>query len=54
MTEDKQKNILQRSQLDKYHKCCGCIWYSRETDVLFCPFHTCVKEKKGFGGKDDN
>ena len=54
MAEEKKKNMQQRSQLDKYHKCYGCIWYSRETDVLFCPFHSCVRKKKGFGGKDDN
>ena len=25
-----------------------CIWYAKDTNVLFCPFHNCVRNKKGF------
>ena len=28
--------------------CCGCVWYDRDTDVLFCPFHSCLRYKNGF------
>lgn len=35
-------------RLSGKHPCCGCIWYVRDTDVLFCPFHSCVRNKKGF------
>ena len=34
--------------LPTYQPCCGCVWYDRNTDVLFCPFHSCVRYKKGF------
>jgi len=34
--------------LPTYHPCCSCVWYDRNTDVLFCPFHSCVRYKKGF------
>ena len=38
------------------HPCKGCIWYSRNTDVLFCPFPNCVRKKKGIGNakEDEN
>lgn len=40
------------------HPCSGCIWYAMDTDVLFCPFHSCVRNKKGFkppeNGSDKN
>ena len=35
-------------RLSKKHSCCGCVWYDRNADVLFCPFHNCVRNKKGF------
>lgn len=35
-------------RLSKKHPCCGCVWYDRDTDVLFCPFHSCVRYKNGF------
>ena len=35
-------------RLSKKHSCCGCVWYVRDTNVLFCPFHSCVRNKKGF------
>ena len=25
-------------RLSDKHPCCGCVWYDRDTDVLFCPF----------------
>lgn len=31
-----------------HHPCCGCVWYDRNADILFCPFHNCVRNKKGF------
>ncbi len=34
--------------LSDKHPCFGCVWYNRNTDVLFCPFHSCVRYKKGF------
>ena len=34
--------------LPTYHPCCGWGGYDRNTDVLFCPFHSCVRYKKGF------
>lgn len=34
--------------LPTYHPCFGCVWYDKTTDVLFCPFHSCVRYKKGF------
>ena len=45
-------------KLSDKHPCNGCIWYARDTDVLFCPFHSCVRNKKGFkppkNGSDEN
>ncbi|RGG20690.1 hypothetical protein DWY44_11790 [Ruminococcus sp. AF25-19] len=35
-------------RLSDKHLCCGCGWYDRDTDVLFCPFHSCVRYKNGF------
>lgn len=35
-------------RLSDKHPCCGCVWYDRDTDVLFCPFHSCVRYKNGF------
>ena len=31
------------------HKCKGCVWYSRDTDVLYCPFARCIRK-----GNDKN
>ena len=39
----------QQLPLPKGHKCYGCVWYPRTVDILYCPFHSCVKNKKGFG-----
>lgn len=36
-------------RLSDDHPCKGCVWYSRNTDVLFCPFQNCIRKKKGFG-----
>ena len=33
-------------KLSDDHACKGCIWYSRNTNVLFCPFPNCVRKKK--------
>ena len=27
-------------RLSDKHPCCGCVWYVRDTNVLFCPFHS--------------
>ena len=35
-------------RLSKKHLCCGCVWYVRNTNVLFCPFHSCIRNKKVF------
>ena len=35
-------------KLSDNHPCKGCVWYDRNTDVLFCPFHSCVRYRKGF------
>ena len=35
-------------RLSNKHPCYGCMWYDRNADVLFCPFHNCVMNKKGF------
>ena len=35
-------------RLSDKHPCCGCVWYDRNADVLFCPFHSCIRNKKGF------
>ena len=35
-------------RLSDKHPCCGCVWYVRDTNVLFCPFHSCVRYKKDF------
>ena len=35
-------------RLSKKHLCCGCVWYVRDTNVLFCPFHSCIRNKKDF------
>ena len=32
-------------KLPKSHPCKECIWYSRNTDVLFCPFPNCIRKK---------
>ena len=31
---------IQTIKLSDKHPCRGCIWYARDTDVLFCPFHS--------------
>lgn len=33
-------------KLSDNHPCKGCVWYDRNTDVLFCPFHKCVRYRK--------
>jgi len=35
-------------RLSDKHPCCGCVWYDRNADVLFCSFHSCVRYKNGF------
>ena len=35
-------------RLSDKHPCCGCVWYDRVTDVLFCPFHSCVRYQNEF------
>lgn len=35
-------------RLSDKHPCYGCVWYDRNADILFCPFHNCVRNKKGF------
>ena len=35
-------------RLSDKHPCYGCVWYAKGTNVLFCPFHNCVRNKKGF------
>lgn len=35
-------------RLSDKHQCYGCVWYDKNADVLFCPFHSCVRNKKGF------
>lgn len=35
-------------KLSENHPCKGCTWYDRNTDVLFCPFHSCVRYRTGF------
>lgn len=32
-------------KLPKSHPCKGCVWYVRDTDVLFCPFSNCIRKK---------
>ena len=34
--------------LSEYHPCYGCIWNVKYTNVLFCPFHNCVRNNEGF------
>ena len=34
--------------IPKYHPCYRCVWYAKDANVLFCPFHNCVRNKKGF------
>jgi len=41
-------NNIHVVKLPNKHKCSGCVWYDRNTDVLFCPFRNCVRNKKGF------
>ncbi len=62
-TSDLQHNFgvnipIPKIRLSDGHPCSGCIWYARDTDVLFCPFHSCVRNKKGFklpeNGSDKN
>ena len=35
-------------KLSEKHPCFGCVWYDRNVDVLFCPFHICVRYRTGF------
>ena len=35
-------------RLPPHHPCHGCVWYDRNNDVLFCPFRSCIRYKKGF------
>ena len=50
MNEKKKvkKTTVQHLPLPKGHKCSGCVWYPRDVDILYCPFHSCVRNKKGF------
>ncbi len=34
--------------LPECHPCYGCVWNVKDTDMLFCPFQSCVRDKKGF------
>lgn len=34
--------------LPESHPCYGCIWNAKDTNVLFCPFKNCARNKKGF------
>ena len=34
--------------LPESHPCYDCIWNAKDTNVLFCPFQNCVRNKKGF------
>ncbi len=34
--------------LPEYHPCYGCIWNVKDTNVLFCPFHNCVRNNERF------
>ena len=34
--------------LPEYHTCCYCVWRVKDTNVLFCPFQSCVRNKSGF------
>lgn len=67
MNDEKMFGLQQKFEVDipiptiklsSRHPCSGCIWYARDTDVLFCPFHSCVRNKKGFkspeNGSDKN
>ena len=40
-------NNIHVVKLPNKHKCSDCVWYDRNTDVLFCPFHKCVRYRKG-------
>lgn len=57
MDEEKMSDLQQKFGVDipiptiklpDRHPCSGCIWYARDTDVLFCPFQSCVRNKSGF------
>lgn len=32
-------------RLSENHPCKGCVWYARDTDVLYCPFPNCIRKK---------
>lgn len=32
-------------KLLKSHPCKGCVWYAKDTDVLFCPLPNCIRKK---------
>ena len=45
---------VQPLPLPKGHKCYGCVWYPRDTDILFCPFQRCIRYKEGFSFRREN
>ncbi|MDE6730415.1 MAG: hypothetical protein K2J71_06530 [Oscillospiraceae bacterium] len=52
ISKEKQKEIQELEKkglfIPKNHSCYGYVWYPRDVDVLFCPFQSCVRYKKGF------
>ena len=41
-------------KITKITKCQDCMWRDRNADVLFCPFHNCVRKKKVFEASKKN
>ena len=41
--QTKNKNpTIQSLPLPKTHRCYGCVWYPRDTEILYCPFQSCI------------
>ena len=39
--------------LPEKHPCYKCVWYARNTNVLFCPLQNCVRKKSGSDENDN-
>ena len=57
MKNKKQKKnrnpTVQSLPLPKTHKCYRCVWYPRDTGILYCPFRSCVRYRKGFSAGEE-
>lgn len=53
MKKKKKNSTVQSLPLPKNHRCYGCVWYPRDVNILYCPFQSCVRYRKGFSAGEE-